>query len=356
LLESLREIRKAGSRARDLVQQILSFSRRQPTARKLISLVAVVEESSRLLRVTLPSRITLDVKCSAEVPDVLADATQMQQVVLNLATNAMQAMQAGPGCIRIQLDAVLLDAALAQAHPALQPLHAKHSGRTVRLVVSDDGPGMDAATVQRVFEPFFTTKPVNEGTGLGLSVVHGIVQAHDGAIEVESQPGNGAIFSIYLPPADGLSAAPTPVLNKAAAPVAIHTNIAQRILYLDDDESLVFLVQRLLERRGYRVSGYVDQRQALDALSADPRAFDLFVTDYNMPGMSGLDVARAVRTLRADLPVAIASGFIDETLERQASGAGVRELIFKANAVEELCETFARMAQSIAAPAKYSAS
>jgi CheY-like chemotaxis protein len=131
--------------------------------------------------------------------------------------------------------------------------------------------------------------------------------------------------------------------------VATDAGSCTRILYLDDDESLVFLVQRLLERRGFRVSGYIDQREALDALRADPAAFDLVVTDYNMPGMSGLDVARAVRLIRPDLSVAIASGFIDETLQMQAEGAGVRELIFKANAVEELCEAFARLAQSVRA-------
>jgi CheY-like chemotaxis protein len=239
----------------------------------------------------------------------------------------------------------MLDAALAEARPALRALYASHPGLTVRLSVIDNGPGMDTATLERIFEPFFTTKPVDEGTGLGLSVVHGIVQAHEGAITVDSQLGKGATFTVYLPAAQAAAAAPSEP-DAAAKPVVADTNNGQHILYLDDDQSLVFLVTRLLQRRGYRVSGFIDQREALAAIRANPAAFDLVVTDYNMPGMSGLDVAREVRTLRADLPVAVASGFIDEALHAQAAGAGARELIFKANAVEEFCEAFVRLARA----------
>ena len=346
-LESLEEIRKAGSRARDLVQQILSFSRRQPTEKKLTALTPVIEESMRLLRATLPARITLEVHCDAEVPTVRADANQIQQILINLVTNAMQAMPGGHGHIGIRLDTVMLDTAMAQAHPALRALHEKHPGRTLRLAVSDNGPGMDAATLERIFEPFFTTKPVDEGTGLGLAVVHGIVETHEGEIEVASQPGRGTTFTIYLPVAAAEANAMVPDERAAANALPSRATGGHHILYLDDDESLVFLVTRLLERRGFRISGFIDQQKALDAVRADPAGFDLVVTDYNMPGMSGLDVARAVRAIRPDLAVAVASGFIDETLRAKADGVGVQELIFKANAVEELCEAFARLAQTV---------
>jgi CheY-like chemotaxis protein len=269
-----------------------------------------------------------------------------------MVTNAMQAMGTGSGCIEIRLNAVILDAAWVGLHPALRALHARQPGRTVRLAVSDDGPGMDAATLARIFEPFFTTKAVDEGTGLGLSVVHGIVQTHDGAIEVESLPGRGATFTVYLPAAEAEAGVPSPPPRAAAAAGVPDIGSGQHILYLDDDESLVFLVTRLLERRGYRVSGHTDQREALAALRARPADFDLVATDYNMPGMSGLDVAHAVRAIRANLPVAIASGFIDETLRTQAENAGVRELIFKANAVEDLCEAFARLARTVRGTAR----
>lgn len=344
-LESLDEIRKSATRARDLVQQILSFSRRQQTERKSISLVATLEEVVRLLRATLPSRVQLEVELYQDVPNVSADATQIEQVVLNLVTNAVQALQGSAGRISIQLDTVLLDARLAAKRPKLLGLYETRPGSTIRLVVADDGPGMDEATRARIFEPFFTTKPVGEGTGLGLAVVHGIVQAHAGAIDVDSEPGRGAAFTIYLPEHnEGADLAARPV--KSPRKFSPGKGTGQRILYIDDDESLVFLVKRLLERRGIDVTGYSDSMQALDALRANPFAFDVVVSDYNMPGLSGLDVARMVRGIRPDLPLIVASGFVDEELQVRAADAGVREVIFKVSAVEELCSAFERVAQT----------
>ena len=346
-LESLEEIRKAGARARDLVQQILVFSSKQPTERKPMALGATVEATAQLLRATLPARLTLEVSCDEDVPQVLADTAQITRALVNLATNAMQARHEGPGRIVIRLDAVVLDAAYAEAHPALHAMHAKHPGRTARLALSDDGPGMNAATLARIFEPFFTTRLGDQATGLGLPVVRGIVLAHEGAITVDSAPGEGTRFTLYLPAAETQRADPA---GAGAAPAAAAATASgeRHILYIDDDESLVFLMRRLLERRGFRVSGHIRQSEALDALRADPQRFCLAVTDYNMPGMSGLDVARAVRAIRPDLPVVVASGFIDDELRAKASAAGVMELIFKADAVEDLCDAFARLAQTAA--------
>jgi PAS domain S-box-containing protein len=342
--QSLDEIRRAASRARDLVRQILSFSRRQSTERKLIAVAPVIEEAARLLRATLPARVTLAVDCDPAVPPVLADATQIQQVLINLATNAMQAMPERAGHITLRLDSVVLDAALAGRHPRLREMHEKRITRLARLAVCDNGVGMDEATRARIFEPFFTTKPVDQGTGLGLAVVHGIVQSHDGAIVVDSVPNRGTTFTLYLPAAGEVAAAAAPVVAGGGKPAAGAMGGGRHILYLDDEEALVFLLKRLLTRRGFRVSAFARQDEALAALRAAPADFDLVVTDYNMPGMSGLDVARAVHEIRADLPVAIASGFIDETLQAQAGGAGVRELIFKAHEVEDLCTAIARLA------------
>ena len=355
LLKSMEDIRKAGSRACDLVRQILAFSRRQVTELKRTALAPIVEESVRLLRATLPARLTLAVHCGADVPAVLADPSLIQQVLINLATNAMQSMKSGPGHIDIRLDTVMLDAALADAHPALHAMCAKHPGRAVRLAVSDDGPGMNAAILGRIFEPFFTTKAKGEGTGLGLSVVHGIVQAHEGVIVVDSEPGKGTTFTLYLPAERRLNPCePEPAASAAAtvpAPATVPALIlggGRHILYLDDEDALVILVERMMKRRGFRVSGYTDQGKALDALHADPAGFDLVVTDYNMPGMSGLDVAREVRAIRADLPVALASGFIDEELHAEAEGAGVTELIFKADGMENFCDIAQRLSQAAA--------
>jgi CheY-like chemotaxis protein len=201
---------------------------------------------------------------------------------------------------------------------------------------------MDPATRSRIFEPFFTTKPVDQGTGLGLAVVHGIVQEHKASIEVQSVPGEGTTFRIYFPAVE----APAPDVVAQAPDSAPAHGHGRHILYVDDDEAIVYLMTRLLERQGYRVSGYIDAHEALAAVRAKPEEFDLAVTDYNMPGLSGLEVARALREIRADLPVALASGYITEELRAEAPAAGVIELVYKPNTVDELCEVVARLANA----------
>ena len=344
-MESLEEIRKASRRAKDLVQQILAFGRRQSIERKVILLGPVVEESVRLLRATLPAGVNLSVECAPDTPAALADATQVEQVLLNLCANAWQAIQGQgrPGNILVRLEArVHAPEAAADADTALASAN-RLPGRYACLTVGDNGAGMDKETMARIFEPFFTTKPVGKGTGLGLSVVHGIVQEHNASIEVQSVPGEGTRFHIYFPAAQAPLAA-EPARTPAGAPA--HGQ-GRHILYVDDDESIVFLMTRLLERQGYRVSGYTDPQEALAAARANPHQFDLAVTDYNMPGMSGLEVARALREIRADLPVALASGYITEELRAQAPAAGVRQLIYKPDTTDDLCAVIALLAQEL---------
>ncbi|APV49900.1 hypothetical protein BWI17_09515 [Betaproteobacteria bacterium GR16-43] len=345
--KSIGEIAKAGRRARDLVRQILSFSRRQPIERKRMPLAPVVAESVRLMRATFPASTIVTFHCDAGVPDVRADETQIQQALLNLATNSMQAALGGPQNIEIQLDTVLVDAAYEDAHPPMRSMHLSPPTLTVRLRVRDDGPGMEPATMSRIFEPFFTTKPMGEGTGLGLSVVRGILQAHEGAIVVASRLGQGTTFTLYLPVAEAPAAVPDAPAGADALPCANASGMGLRLLYIDDDEAQVDLVTRVLQRRGYKVSGHLDARAAINLLRSDPSAFDIVVSDYNMPYMSGLDVARAVRAIRADLPVGIVSGFIDERLLAQARDAGACELIVKAFDIAEFGEALHRMAQGI---------
>ena len=332
-LVSLDEIQKAGYRARDLVQQILSFSRRQPTSRRVLSLPSVVEESVRLLRATLPGAVQIECRYAADTPSVVADPTQVQQVLLNLGTNAEHAMQARTGIIDIRVEGITLDEASARFDLNLRP------GRYARVVVSDTGHGMDAATQRRIFEPFFTTKPAGQGTGLGLSVAHGIMQAHEGAIVVHSEPGKGSRFELYFPRARAAAAA----LGTTEDAGQASEGRGQHILYLDDDEAQVFLIKRMLERWGYRVSAYLEQREALDALLAGEQRFDLVVTDFNMPGLSGMDVARAIRDAQPDVPVIVVSGYVTDALRAQAAAAGVRELISKSHEVEELRDAVQRL-------------
>ena len=340
---SVEEIRRAASRARTLVQQILSFSRRQPLERKPIRLQPVIEESVRLMRATFPAHVQINVHCDASVPDVLADPIHIEQVLLNLATNSLQAARGGPQVIGIHLDTVLLDASLADESAVLRTMHVSRPTKTVRLIVSDTGPGMDESTLLRVFDPFFTTKPIGEGTGLGLSVVHGIVQAHEGTIAVASEPGVGTTFTIYLPPVATPSGASGAHEHESTLDVPHSDGGGRRLIYIDDDESMVFLVRRVLERRNFVVLGFTDPGAALAHFRSDPAGVELVVSDYNMPHLSGLDVSRTVHDIRPELPIVIVSGFIDERLLAQASDAGVRELIVKTVDIAELCETIGRL-------------
>jgi signal transduction histidine kinase len=348
--ESLEEIRKASQRAKELVQQILAFGRRQVLERKVLSLAPVVEESVRLLRSTLPAGVGLSAKCALDAPAVLADAMQVQQVLVNLCGNAWHAVQgqARPAAIEIGL-ALHVANGTPPERPERRTSGGRASlrpGRYACLTVSDNGSGMEQATVERIFEPFFTTKPVGEGTGLGLAVVHGIVQGHGASIAVHSVPGEGTAFRIYFPAAGepvSVFAAPKP----DGVPAQPGQTRGRHILYVDDEEAIVFLMKRLLERQGYRVSGYTDAREALAVVRSQPEAFDLVVTDYNMPGLSGLELARALRTIRVDLPVALASGYITEELRAAAPAAGVRELVYKPNTVDELCAMVARLAKTL---------
>ena len=329
--EFLEEIRNSSARAKRLVQQILAFSRRQPLDRRVISLEPIIEESTDLLRASLPASVGLDMEVDAGVPPVLADATQMHQVLVNLCTNAWHALEGQSGRIVVRLKSVALTA------DSVKPLVGLRPGNFVYLSVSDTGIGMDAATRARIFEPFFTTKEPGKGTGLGLSVVHGIVQGHDGAIVVRSQPGEGTVFEIYFPAA-------TAIEETAAAPAPALRGQGQHILFLDDEATLVTLAQRLLERRGYRFTGFTRASEALRAFAEKPDEFQLVITDLSMPGASGLHFASDILKLRPDVPVVLCSGHVTEELREHARRAGIREVLYKPNTVDEFGETIHRLA------------
>ena len=336
-LESLLEIEKAGRRARDLVRQILTFSRNEPPRRTAVPVAEVMHDTERLLRVTLPPAIDLHMHLPKGLPPVLADPTQVEQALLNLCTNAIHAIGQARGTVKV-------DAVLAPPDQRLCERLGLPAGDYVAISVQDNGPGMDAATLERVFEPFFTTKPVGQGTGLGLSVVHGVMRTHAGAVDVHSAPGQGSRFTLYFPVAEA-SVPAAEMHAPARAPATAHAPQQQsyHVMYVDDDQALVFLVQRLLRRRGYRVSGFNDPHAAADALRAAPHDYHLLVTDYNMPGYSGVDLLLEVRTIRPDLPVALASGHVTTEIEQAALAAGARALIHKPNDVQELCDTVDRL-------------
>ncbi|MDA8453282.1 ATP-binding protein [Acidovorax sp. GBBC 3334] len=346
-LESLHEIEKAGRRARDLVRQILTFSRNEPPKRTAVPVSEAVHDTERLLRVTLPPAIELRLQIDAPLPAMLADATQVEQALLNLCTNAIHAIGESRGTVHVQASAL-------QPEQRLCERLALPAGQYVVISVIDNGPGMDAATQQRIFEPFFTTKPVGQGTGLGLAVVHGVMRTHGGAVDVQSTPGEGSRFTLYFPVAEEADppqapagappqAAAAPGAAVAPPPADAPAERQRHVMYVDDDQALVFLVQRLLKRRGYRVSGFTDPHEATEALRADPQAYDLVVTDYNMPGYCGVDLVRESKRIRADLPVALASGHVTTEIEREALAEGASALIHKPNDVDELCATVHRL-------------
>ncbi|MDG5975540.1 PAS/PAC sensor hybrid histidine kinase [Hydrogenophaga taeniospiralis CCUG 15921] len=328
--ESLAEISRAAIRARQLVQQILTFSRRQTQEMQRQPLTPLVEEALGLMRSLLPAGFRLVSRLPTTALPVLADATQMQQVLMNLCTNAWQAMEGRSGDITVALREVSLDAS-----QALQ-LGELPGGAYACLSVADNGPGMDEETQRRIFEPFFTTKAPGTGTGLGLAVVHGIVKAHRGAIALHSSPGAGARFDVYLPLATG-ALPPTALEEPPAAPVAAPVNPGKHVIYIDDYEAMVFLVGRLLRKQGYRASTFESGEAALDWLRAHPQdPVDLVVTDQNMPGLSGVEVARELRQLRPGLRVAIVSGHVNDRLIADAAEAGVCDVMGKQDSMDAL--------------------
>ena len=323
----LEQVRKAGGRARSLVQQILAFSRRQPHDLVVQPLQPVLEETIALLRTTLPASVVLEARLSPEPLWVNADATQIQQVLMNLCTNAAFAVRQVVGRLEVGLEHLTLP-----QHPT-PPAVPGPSGDCAHLWVRDNGVGMDDATRARIFEPFFTTRGAAEGTGLGLSVVHGIVAEHGGSITVESAPGMGSVFRVLLP----LAAHSDDTLEAPRPGMFAPRGEGQHVLYVDDDEMMVVMVRGLLESAGYRVSTCHNALGAVTSLREAPASFDVVVTDYNMPQTSGLEVARAARAIRPDLPVIISSGYLSEELRAAAARVGVRHLLQKENTVEELC-------------------
>ncbi len=341
-LHGIEQIHKAGDRARLLVRQILTFSRRERAERVSQLLQPMVAESLALLRATLPANVEVQLQVAAPQARALVDRTQIEQIVLNLCSNAWQAMGERGGRIVVRLDETVLDGEAAM-RLGLVP------GRHVCLGVEDNGSGMDAATRQRIFEPFFTTKPKGRGTGLGLSVVHGIVQEHEGAITVQSSPGQGTRFEIHLP---ALAAPAGHTASADATSPAAVDGAGLRVLYLDDDEIMALMVERLLQRAGFAVTCLQEPQAAIDALGAMPPAFDLLVTDYNMPLLSGLDVLRAARQARPGLPAVLTSGSVNDTLRAQALALGVAEVLEKQHTLEALAPAIARAwASAAAAPA-----
>jgi signal transduction histidine kinase len=328
--EDITEILKAANRAKDLVQQILTFSRRCEQKRQVIRLDSIIKEALRFLRASLPADIQIEKQLLEDAPAVLADPTQIYQVVLNLATNALHAMEGRGGRLTVRLDAFTPDASFIQRYPEFRPL------TYARLTIADTGQGMDAQTMARIFEPFFTTKPVGKGTGLGLAVVHGIVQAHEGFIKVESQCGHGTKFYVYFP-------AQTPdTIPAEPATGNLPRGQGQAILLVDDEPTLTAAFQRLLERLNYQVTTSNNPRDAMGLFRENPARFALVITDNTMPEMNGLEMSRQIHALRPDMPVILASGLSSTLSPETLREAGIREVVDKPVSLQTLAEVLQR--------------
>jgi len=297
LHDDLSEVLTAGNRARELVQQILTIGRNDAKEIKPIQVGPLIKEALKMLRSTIPSSIEVREDIIDEPLIVQADPTKLHQVIINLATNAKQAMNDGIGVLKVGFDKVSFDSDVKKQYPDMQP------GAYARITVSDTGSGISEKDLDKIFEPYFTTKKKGEGTGLGLSVVHGIVKSHQGHITVYSEPGKGTTFQVYLPLVRRVSAdSPEP----AAKPLPTGT---EHILVIDDEPPIVKMQQKAMEYLGYKVTTRTSSLDALEAFRASPDTFDLVVTDMTMPGMTGDDLAREIKEIRFDIPVILCSGF-----------------------------------------------
>ena len=295
--DSLQEIYSAGKRARELVQQILSISRRGEIEIKPLQVNALVKDVMKMLRAVLPTSIEFRESICNEPLIVNADATQLHQVFVNLVTNAGQSMADENGILEVTVDATALDADIKRKYPELGP------GRYARISVSDTGSGIPKEHIDKIFEPYFTTKEKGAGTGLGLSIVHGIVKNHGGHITVNSEPGRGSTFHIYLP-LTRMAAVESPHRTARVLPQGV-----EHVLVVDDELPVVKMQQRSLERLGYKVTARTGSLDALEMFRASPDKFDLIITDLTMPGMTGDKLARAVKAIRPDIPVVLCTGF-----------------------------------------------
>ena len=318
-------MQEAGLRAKNLVRQILTFGRQSELERKPVHIALIIDEALKLLRSSIPSTIEIrqQITTSPSGDLVLADPTQVHQVVMNLGTNAAHAMRDHGGVMTVGLSEIHADASLLYLYPDLA------AGPCIRLTVSDSGHGMEPAVRERIFDPYFTTKKVGEGTGMGMALVQGIIKNHGGAINVYSEPGTGTDFHIFLPTIVG------EILPEAAEGTSVHGG-TERILFVDDEAILTEMGVELLESLGYTVTATTSSLEALKLFKADPAAFDLVITDMTMPGLTGKELTREILTVRPDTPVILCTGFCETINEKQEKEIGIRELVLKPYSIHSL--------------------
>jgi PAS domain S-box-containing protein len=334
----LEQILKACDRSRDLVQQILTFSRRREQEKKPVAVTPIVKEALKLLRSSLPATVEIRQSYDSRQDTVLADPTQVHQVLMNLCTNAVHAMREREGVLEVRIGQQLITAANPASDPELK------EGAYLRLVVGDTGMGIDPAIKDKIFEPFFTTKGSGEGTGLGLSVVYGIVKDHGGIISVESEPGKGTVFTVCLP----LILADEELKEQEIVSLPRGEG---RILYVEDEEAIAALGQEMLSSLGYDVTVHFGSRDALEDFRSHPERFDLMITDMTMPNMTGASLATEVLKMRPGFPIILTTGFSERINAGAAKSIGIREFLMKPVSLPDLAWAVKRIMDQETPPA-----
>ncbi|HKJ32671.1 MAG TPA: response regulator [Balneolales bacterium] len=325
LYNYLQEVFRAGNRARDLVKQILTFSRQTGQNRKPIQVRHIVNEALKFLRASLPTSTEVRRNIQSDAL-VLADPTQIHQVLMNLCTNADHAMREKGGVLEVKLEEVELDADFTALQPDMKP------GAYLNLTVSDTGNGMPPDVLERIFDPFFTTKETGEGTGMGLSVVHGIIGSYGGAITAYSEPGQGSTFKVYLPIIETSKEAH--IGPEESIPIG-----SERILFVDDESVLVNMGKQIFESLGYDVTTRTSSIEALELFKNQPDRFDLVITDMTMPNMTGEDLAQELIRIKPNIPIILCTGFSAKIDDQKASAVGIRALVLKPIVKREIATT-----------------
>jgi PAS domain S-box-containing protein len=329
LYQNLMEICRAGGRARDLVKQILTFSRQAEQELKPVHVKLISKEAIKFLRASLPTTIEIHQEIESDSL-VMADPTQIHQVLMNLCANAGHAMREKGGVLEVKLKDVNLGEEAVAEHPELKP------GPYLKLTISDSGHGIPPHILERIFDPFFTTKEKSEGTGMGLSVVHGIVGSYGGKILANSQPGQGSTFIIYLPAVER---------DRAPLPVAKESLVTgtEWILFVDDEPALVKIGKQMLESLGYRITGRTSSLEALGLFKAKADRFDLVITDMTMPNMAGDEFARELLRINPKIPIILCTGYSTLINQQKAAAMGIRALVSKPVLRKEIAETIRKV-------------
>ena len=327
---NLEEIKTASLRATKIVKQLLSFSRKTDQKLQPIEIALVIKDALKFMRSTIPTTIDIQQDIQATDETILADATQINQIMMNLCINASQAMEQTGGNLTVNVEKVILDDDSAKDYPDLR------SGKHVKVTVSDTGPGMDPEIIDRIFDPYFTTKEVGKGSGMGLAVVQGIVANHNGTICVYSEPGKGTTFSILFP-----VATEKPEIEKDTAEELLLGS--ETVLFVDDEKSIVKVVRKVLERLGYQVKTALTPQDALAQFSADPKHFDLVITDMTMPKMTGVMLSEKILAIRPDIPVIICTGHSALIDEERAKQLGIAAYVMKPIIMTEIAKTIRKV-------------